>query len=259
MSDPNPTGAVTFLFTDVEGSTREWATDPEAMAESLRLHDEIVRTEIKRQGGFVFATGGDGFAAAFVRPSAALIAAQRAQTRLTDAAWPGPELRVRIGVNLGEAEERGDDYFGPAVNTAARVASVGHGGQVLITEIVRSIVGADALDLGQHELRGVPEPVHLWQVGADTFPPLRTTSTRSNVPTPPTRIVGRDDDVLSVRLMLAEHRFVTLAVTRRLSTSATRAEARSSAPGIDMHSRFSTGIQNINSAHSGSYCPQHSS
>ena len=205
-----PSGTVTFLFTDVEGSTNEWASDPTAMAESLRHHDEIVRREIEAHGGFVFATRADGFAAAFERASAALATAGRIQTCLAEADWPGPRLRVRIGIHLGEAEERGRDYFGPAVNTAARVASVGHGGQVLVTEVVRSVVGVEATDLGSHELRGLPAPVQVWQVGDGTFPPLRAASARSYIPTPPTRILGRADDVLSVRLMLAEHRLVTL-------------------------------------------------
>lgn len=205
-----PSGVVTFLFTDVEGSTRWWASDPDAMAASLRRHDEIVRTAIEHRGGFVFATGGDGFCAAFDRPSDALATAGRIQVQLTTETWPGPALRVRIGIHLGEADERGADYFGSTVNTAARVASAGHGGQVLVTETVRSAVGLDAIDLGRHALRDVPESVHLWQVGAGDFPALRTSTARSNVPSPPTRLLGRDDDVRSVRLMLADHRLVTL-------------------------------------------------
>ncbi len=205
-----PSGVVTFLFTDIEGSTRWWVADPDGMAESLRRHDEVVRREIERHAGFVFATGGDGFCAAFGRPSEALSAAEAVQSRLDAVDWPGPELRVRIGVHLGEADERGGDYFGTPVITAARVASAGHGGQVLVTETVRSSAGVDAIDLGPHVLRDVPEPVHVWQLGDGEFPPLRTSTARSNVPSPPTRLLGRDDDVRAVRLMLAEHRLVTL-------------------------------------------------
>ena len=128
------------------------------------------------------------------------------------AAWSGPVLRVRIGVHVGEAEERGGDYFGPAVNTAARVEAAGHGGQVLITDQVRSATNAaDVTDLGEHSLKGVPEPVRIFQVGDGEFPQLRTTGIGgSNLPTPATRLVGREDDVRAVRLLLAQHRVVTL-------------------------------------------------
>ena len=96
------------------------------------IHDAIVRGAIESTGGYVFSTGGDGFAAAFSRASDAIAAVQRAQAELANAAWPGPVLRVRMGLHLGEAEERDGDYFGPVVNTTARVEAAGHGGQVLI-------------------------------------------------------------------------------------------------------------------------------
>jgi len=132
-----PSGTVTFLFTDVEGSTRLWAADSSAMSASLRAHDEILREAIESAGGYVFSTAGDSFAAAFDRVSAAVKAALDAQERLAAAAWAGPVLRVRIGLHLGEAEERGGDYFGPTVNTGARVQAAGDGGQTLVTEAAR--------------------------------------------------------------------------------------------------------------------------
>jgi predicted ATPase/class 3 adenylate cyclase len=168
-----PSGTVTFLFTDVEGSTRLWAADREAMSASLALHDAILRGTIERGGGYVFSTGGDSFSAAFARASDAVAAAQRAQAELAAAPWPGPALRVRMGLHLGEAEERGGDYFGPVVNTAARVEAAGHGGQVLLTEPVRSTADIAALDLGVHALRDVDAPLHLYQLGDLQFPPLR--------------------------------------------------------------------------------------
>jgi class 3 adenylate cyclase len=137
-----PSGTVTFLFTDVEGSTRLWATDKDAMSASLLVHDAILRGAIEGSGGYVFTTAGDSFAAAFGRASDAVRAATESQRALTDAVWPGPALKVRMGLHLGEAEERGGDYFGPVVNTAARVEAAGHGGQVLITEPVRIAAGA---------------------------------------------------------------------------------------------------------------------
>ncbi len=109
---------MTFLFTDVEGSTRLWASDSEAMSASLLVHDGILHGAIESRGGYVFTTAGDSFAAAFARPSDAVAAASAAQQELTAVAWPGPALRVRMGIHIGEAEERGGDYFGPVVNTA---------------------------------------------------------------------------------------------------------------------------------------------
>ena len=135
-----PSGTVTFLFTDVEGSTRLWATDFDAMSASLLVHDTIVRVTIESHNGYVFSRAGDAFAAAFGRASDAVRAATAAQHELHAATWPGPALKVRMGLHLGEAEERDDDYFGPAVNIAARVEAAGHGGQVLITEAVRLAV-----------------------------------------------------------------------------------------------------------------------
>ncbi|HKA03354.1 MAG TPA: adenylate/guanylate cyclase domain-containing protein, partial [Acidimicrobiales bacterium] len=168
-----PSGTVTFLFTDVEGSTRLWAADREAMSASLAVHDAILRDAIEGAGGYVFSTGGDSFSAAFPRASDAVVAAQRAQAELAAARWPGPALRVRMGLHLGEAEERDGDYFGPVVNTAARVEEAGHGGQVLLTEMVRSTADIAARDLGVHALRDVDEPLHLYQLGDGQFPPLR--------------------------------------------------------------------------------------
>jgi class 3 adenylate cyclase len=126
-ADPLPSGVVSLLFTDVEGSTRLWAADPDAMSASLRLHDEILRRAVESRGGYVFTTAGDSFAVAFSHASAAVKAALTAQQDLAAASWPGPELRVRMGLHLGEAEVRGGDYFGPVVNACARVEATGHG------------------------------------------------------------------------------------------------------------------------------------
>ena len=190
-----PSGTVTFLFTDVEGSTRLWAADTEAMSASLLVHDAIVRDAIESNEGYVFATGGDSFAAAFTRASDAVSAAVAAQAALECADWPGPALKVRVGLHQGEAEERQGDYFGPVVNIAARVGAAGHGGQTVVTEAVRAAARvADALDLGVHQLRDVDELLHLFQLGEREFPPLRTVSStpRSNLPVRPTRLIGRD-------------------------------------------------------------------
>jgi len=121
-----PTGVVTFLFTDVEGSTALWATDVEAMAASLALHDEILREVVAEMSGYVFTTAGDSFAVAFQAASDAVNAAKVAQERFASASWPGPALRVRMGLHLGETVERGGDYFGElaAIDGRSRSASV---------------------------------------------------------------------------------------------------------------------------------------
>ncbi len=206
-----PTGTVTFLFTDVEGSTRLWADDEAAMSASLLVHDSILRAAIESAGGFVFTTAGDSFAAAFSRPSDALLAATAAQAALANVEWPGPTLRVRMGLHMGEAEERAGDYFGSVVNTAARVEAAGHGGQILITEVVRATTGVAAVDLGVHRLRDVAQPMQLYQIGDASHPPLRTDTRRvSNLPVRPTRLIGRHDDVSAIRALLAADRLVTL-------------------------------------------------
>ncbi|MEX0847767.1 MAG: adenylate/guanylate cyclase domain-containing protein [Ilumatobacteraceae bacterium] len=203
---------MTFLFTDVEGSTRLWAADTAAMSASLLVHDSIVRGAVVGNGGYVFATAGDSFAAAFGRASDAVRAATESQAALTDAAWPGPELRVRMGLHLGEAEERGGDFFGPVVNTAARVEAAGHGGQVLITDAVRTAAAvAEVTDLGVRTLRDVAEPLRLFQLGTGTFPALRVVDpSLSNLPVRPTRLIGRDVELGRVRGLLGENRLVTL-------------------------------------------------
>lgn len=206
-----PTGTVTFLFTDVEGSTRLWAADETAMAASLRVHDDILRTAIEGSGGYVFTTAGDSFAAAFSRASDGAEAAITAQTGLAAADWPGPELKVRMGLHVGEADERNGDYFGSTVSTAARVEAAGHGGQILMTEPVRAMAGVDTVDLGLHRLRDVEVPLELFQLGAGSFPPLRVVDPwLHNLPPSRTRLIGRDDDVAEVRRLLAADRLVTL-------------------------------------------------
>ena len=151
------------------------------MSASLSLHDEVLEEVIAAHGGYVFAKAGDSFAAAFSRASDAVAAAQDSQERLLAAAWPGPSLRVRMGVHLGETQERDGNFFGSAVNTAARVEAVGHGGQVLVTEPVRTTAAIEAKDLGLFRLRDVDELTRLFQFGDGEFPPLRTESPESNL------------------------------------------------------------------------------
>ena len=129
-----PTGTVTFLFTDVEGSTAAWEQWPDAMRTALAVHDELLRSTISMHGGHVFSTRGDGFAVAFRGPRHTIRVAVESQAALARASWPdGLALRVRMGIHSGETDERGGDYFGPAVNRAARVTDAANGAQILVS------------------------------------------------------------------------------------------------------------------------------
>ena len=132
MASP-PTGTVTFLFTDIEGSTKMWDRNPQAMQAALVRHDEVLRRAIEERGGYVFKTVGDAFCAAFSTGPGALEAALETQRRLLCEKWEQTEpIRVRIALHVGAAEERDGDYFGPPVNRVARLLSAAHGGQVLL-------------------------------------------------------------------------------------------------------------------------------
>jgi hypothetical protein len=141
------------------------------MGAALARHDELVRGAIEAHEGYVFATGGDGFAAAFARPHDAVAAAQAAQAALGVEAWPvGVVLRVRMGVHTGVVDERDGNYFGQAVNLAARVMAAGHGGQVLVSAATAGLIGSSGLtDLGEHTFVGLDAPERVYQVGASTF------------------------------------------------------------------------------------------
>lgn len=207
-----PSGIVALLFTDIEDSTRLWASDPDGMERSLARHDGVVRSAIEAESGYVFGTGGDSFAAAFGRSTEAIEAASRIQASLAEIDWGSdPKVFVRIGVHVGEAYERDGNYFGPAVNTAARVAAAGHGGQILVTEQVRSAAHVVALELGEFQLRGVDGGFRLYQIGEGTFGPLRCMgATIVVVPSPRTSLVGRDREVTEVRRLMTMSRLVTL-------------------------------------------------
>ena len=164
-----PTGSATFLFTDIVGSTRLWETDPEAMRQSLQVHDVILRGVIAAHRGYVFATGGDAFAAAFHSAGDAIAAAVAGQVELQSTEWPGSlTLEVRMGLHTGEADERDGDYFGPTLNRASRIMSVASGGRVVASAIVAELAGeriagagVTVTDLGAHQLKDVPAPMRL--------------------------------------------------------------------------------------------------
>ena len=216
-ASPNrvPSGIVTFLFTDVEGSTRLWAADAEATARSLEIHDGIIKEAIESRGGYVFGWAGDHFRGAFEDPLVGVGAAVSAQAALAAADWNGgPQLRVRMGLHRGRASQRDGDYFGPVPNTAARIEALASGGQVLMTDAVKDEVDIETLPLGQHRLRDVPDPVMIHQVGLTSHRPLQVVDPElSTLPNPGSPIIGRQDDVMRVRELLEASSMVTLTGT----------------------------------------------
>ncbi|MGC2632753.1 MAG: FxSxx-COOH system tetratricopeptide repeat protein [Candidatus Cybelea sp.] len=188
LAAPLPTGAVTFAFTDIEGSTARWERDRPAMQEAVRRHDAILRATIVEHRGHVFKTIGDAFCAAFARPVdavAAMLAAQQALSAEDFSAMDG--LRVRTAIHTGTADERDGDYFGPPVNKVARLLAIGHGSQVLITSETAALLDGvlasetSLRDLGAYHLKDFTQPQRVYQLLAPTlpadFPPLRSLGT----------------------------------------------------------------------------------
>ena len=210
-----PSGTVTFLFTDIEGSTRLWQADETAMGAALSRHDEILRKMVADHDGVVFSSMGDGIAAAFPSASGAVTAAVAAQRLLVAEAWPSATpVRVRMGLHTGEAEVRDGDYFGTAVNRAARLMAIGHGGQVLVSGATAAVVGdagGTLVDLGEQRLRDLDRPMQVFQVGAGAFPVLRSLNEiPGNLPRQVTSFVGRDGEVAELAGLVRSHDLVTL-------------------------------------------------
>ncbi len=207
-----PSGTVTFLFTDIEGSTRRWEDDPDSMDDALVRHDAVLRDAVEQHQGYVFATGGDGFAVAFARAGEAVSAAVDIQRALRERSL----LAVRIGVHTGEAVEREGDYFGPAVNRAARLMAIGHGGQILVSQATEQIVaGVELRDLGEHRLRDLSKPERVFQLCHPSLPAsfsaLRSLeSYATNLPAQTTDFVGRDQELRETAKALGVTRVVTL-------------------------------------------------
>lgn len=203
---------LTFLFTDIEGSTRRWEASA-AMHDRVEEHFRVLRAAVGAAGGEVFATMGDGVAAAFGGAGAAAHAAVAAQLALRATGLP-----VRMGIHSGEAQRVGDDYRGRSLNRAARIAACAHGGQVLVSETAAALlrsVGSDLAlaDLGVHHLRDLSAPERLWQLVAPQlptdFPPLRI-GARSALPLRRSSLIGRDVDIETVARLVQEQQLVTL-------------------------------------------------
>jgi predicted ATPase/class 3 adenylate cyclase len=221
ISEP-PSGTVTFLFADIEGSTRLWEQYPDGMPAALTQHDEILRAAVSSHGGHVVKTTGDGLFAVFARADSAVAAGLAAQRSLAAATWGVPgRLRARIGLHTGYSEFLGGDYHGPAVNRAARLCAAGHGDQVLISGATQALIGenlpegAELVDLGEHQLRDVARPMRVFQLVHPTlpaeFPPIRSLDeVPGNLPRQLTSFVGRDDEVARLCALVAERSLVTL-------------------------------------------------
>ncbi|HEY5663642.1 MAG TPA: adenylate/guanylate cyclase domain-containing protein [Ilumatobacter sp.] len=219
MPDP-PSGTVTFLFTDVEGSTKLWESEPERMKLALAEHDQRMRSAFNAHGGYVFATAGDSFAVAFDSAVAALEASLAAQISLLE---PAGELtlKVRMGMHSGTANLREGDYFGVDVNRCARVMAAGHGGQLLLSRMAAGLVadhlpdGVELVDLGEHRLKDLAEPERIFQVRHphldNQIRRLRALSAPAReLPRQLTSFVGRLREASDLGELLAANRLVTV-------------------------------------------------
>jgi predicted ATPase/class 3 adenylate cyclase len=238
-----PARIVTFLFTDIEGSTRLWEQEPARMRPALARHDAIARATVEKHQGVVVKMSGDGIHAVFDDPLDALNATLELQQSLADPeATQGVALRVRCGLHAGVHERRDNDFFGPAVNRAARIMSAAHGGQILISETV-AVLLRDRLpedvalcDLGSARLRDLTSPERLYQVAhpklRQEFPPLRSLeATPNNLPQQVTSFIGRERELADVRRLLAKSRLFTLVGVGGIGK--TRLSLQAAADAID--------------------------
>jgi predicted ATPase/class 3 adenylate cyclase len=244
-----PTGTVTFLFTDIEGSTRLLQRLGERYTSLLEDHGEILRSAFRAAGGYPVSTEGDSFFVVFQSAPAAASGAAEAQRALDAHSWPDKEaVRVRMGLHTGEGKLGGDNYIGIDVHRAARIAAAGHGGQVLMSGSTRALIegalpsGLSVRDLGRHRLKDLENPEHLFQLMGeglpDEFPPLRSLDARpNNLPGQLTSFVGRAREIEGIKEALAETRLLTL--TGPGGTGKTRLSIQ---VGMDLLGTFEHGV-----------------
>ena len=216
------TGTVTFLFSDIEGSTRLLRAQGDAWAGQLERHRVLLRAAFVANGGSEVGTEGDSFFVAFPTAPGAVAAAVEAQRALAAEPWPpSAEIRVRMGLHTGEASLSAKTYVGLHVHRASRIAGVGHGGQVLLSAATRALLdqalpdGVDLRDLGEHRLKDLEHPEHLWQLVISDLPsefaPISSLdATPNNLPTRLTTFLGRGREIGEIGDLLAEHRLLTL-------------------------------------------------
>ena len=201
-----PSATVTFLFTDIEGSTvLLHELGAEAYAEALAEHRRVLRTVFAAEDGVEVDTQGDAFFYVFADARAAVAAVAAANLALE----PGL-IRIRMGLHTGEALLTGEGYVGEDVHLGARIAAAGHGGQVLLSAATRALLNGGVTDLGEHRLKDFAEPVAIFQLGEERFPPLKTIS-NTNLPRPASSYVGRERETAEVAELVRGHRFVTLS------------------------------------------------
>ncbi|HEU4671967.1 MAG TPA: AAA family ATPase [Candidatus Limnocylindrales bacterium] len=247
LSGNRPAGTVTFLFTDIEGSTRLAQALGSAFARVLDEHRELIRAAVGRWNGVEVDSQGDAVFASFHRASEAIAAAVDAQLALGAHPWPdGGDVRVRMGVHTGEALSSGERFVGVEVHRAARVMASGHGGQVLVSGATAAVVG-DGLpagvslrDLGEHRLKDLERPERLFQVVRaglrDAFPPLASLDSRpNNLPVPPSSFVGRASEVAAIRKLLANDAARLVTLTGPGGTGKTRLALRVAADELARH------------------------
>jgi class 3 adenylate cyclase len=226
-----PSGTVTLLFTDVEGSTRLWDAERDAMAAALRRHDEILRGAIEQAGGYVFKTVGDSFCAAFSAARAGLDAALAGQRHLAAQSWPTSRpIMVRMALHAGVCEERDGDYFGPAVNRAARLLAVAGGGQVLVSGVAAELLseelpdGVGLRELGTHRLKDLSRPERIYQVEAP-FLAARVAVAAAEQPGHPPGLLAshadRDRVVEVLRIAAGDGRLTADELDQRLEAALT--------------------------------------
>lgn len=217
-----PSGTITLLFTDIEGSTKLWEAHPEAMGIALARHDALLREAIEVHAGLVFKTIGDAFCAAFATAPEALAAALTAQLALAQESWPEPiTLKVRMALHTGAVESRDKDYFGLPLNLVARLLATAHGKQTLLTQATQEQVRESLplqvtlRDLGTHQLKDIAQPEQIYQLQhpdlANRFPPLKSLSTHpNNLPQQATSFIGREKELTDIETLLANTRLLTL-------------------------------------------------
>ncbi|HEY0601597.1 MAG TPA: tetratricopeptide repeat protein [Herpetosiphonaceae bacterium] len=247
-----PGGTITFLFTDIEGSTLRWEQHSAAMQPALARHDALLAAAITDHGGVVFKTVGDAFYAAFTTAAAALAAALAAQRALQREAWDetvGP-LRVRMALHTGAAELRAGDYFGPPLNRVARLLVAAHGEQILLSRATQELIrdslppGVQLRDLGEHRLKDLIRPEHIFQLQADDlrsdFPPLRTLDSRvNNLPPQSAPLLGREQELAELRALLARPGVRLVTLTGPGGTGKTRLSLQL---GADLLHDFADGV-----------------
>lgn len=206
-----------FLMTDIVGSTRLWADHPDAMSTDLATHDGILSRAITEHRGVVISRAGDSFVGAFERVDDAVTAAIVAQQGLAETTWQLPEgIQARMGIHLGDAQRRGEGWYGLPLNEAARMMSAAHGGQIVVSEPVAArLPQVGFVDLGEHRLRDLDGTRRLLQVTVpgllNDFPPLRSMGSYiTTLPPQRTPLIGRDDLIVHIRRLLLEHRLVSL-------------------------------------------------